>query len=65
MDHNVLQSLSLFTIRLRDHSVSLVVGPICEGYTADQVPLPEYLLNMLTVNVSIYYMHSYVIINPV
>ena len=60
MDPEVLQSLSLFTIRLRDHSVRLVVQPICEGYTADQVPLPEYLLNLLTVNVRYIIMYIFI-----
>ena len=60
MDPEVLQSLSLFTIRLRDHSVKLVVQPICEGYTAEQVPLPEYLLNLLTVNVSILFRSTHI-----
>ena len=54
MDPEVLELLALFTIRLRYHAVRVVVRPICDNYTRDKVPLPEYYLNQMTSLVSVH-----------
>ena len=54
MDPEVLELLSLFTIRLRYHAVRVVVRPICDNYTRDKVPLPEFLFNQMTALVSVH-----------
>ena len=48
MDPIILERLALFTIRLRYHAVRLTVKPICDNYTIDNIPLPEYHLNQMT-----------------
>ena len=54
MDPKVLELLALFTIRLRYHAVRVVVRPICDNYTRDKLPLPEYFLNQMTALVSVH-----------
>ena len=48
MDPIILERLALFTIRLQYHAVRLAVKPICDNYTIDSIPLPEYYLNQMT-----------------
>ena len=52
MDPNILEVLSLFSIRIRSHTARLVVDPICMNYTVDGIPLPEFYLNQMTSLVS-------------
>ena len=52
MDPNILEVLSLFSIRIRSHTTRLVVDPICMNYTVDGVPLPEFFLDQMTSLVS-------------
>ena len=52
MDPNILEVLSLFSIRIRSHTARLVVDPICMNYTVDGIPLPEFFLNQMTSLVS-------------
>ena len=52
MDPNILELLALFTIRLRYHAVRVVVRPLCDNYTIENIPLPEYHLNQMTALVS-------------
>lgn len=49
MDPNVLERLALFTIRIRTNPARLLLRrPVCENFTSNGIPLPEYHLNQLT-----------------
>ena len=53
MDPNILEVLSLFSIRIRSQTARLVVDPICANYTTvDGIPLPEFYLDQMTSLVS-------------
>ena len=55
LDPNVLERLALFAIRIRSNPARLVISrPMCNNYTLNGVPLPEYHLNQLTSLVRLY-----------
>ena len=52
MDPNILEALSLYSIRIIKHTARIVVDPICTNYSIDGIALPEYHLNQMTSLVS-------------
>ena len=52
LDPNILEVLSLYSIRIRSHTARLLVDPICKNYSISGVPLPEVYLNQMTSLVS-------------
>ena len=49
MDPSILKKLALYTIRIRSNPARLVItNPLCDNYTINGIPLPQYHLNQMT-----------------